>query len=397
VVFILGADTGVTKSDLAIWREHLITEDEGADTRLVVLNKIDTMWDSLSTPAQVRRRSSASAPGAAEMLGAAGPGAAGVGAEGPAGQGQQRPELLQASRLPALESLLGEGVLGQRRDHPAPGGRCRHDRAAHRGRARLNMRQRDLAEQMLELQGPARQERLGDPHMRARIEQEQAEFEGSGAQDPGVRSVQGKLLREVFAVLGTHRRSRPTWCELAALKQPGIKLGVRKVYAETFDRAARQPARSAGRPAAEIQSMLTATFRQLNAEHTASRCRRRPSPTSPLRAGPRARSSAATSSTWAWATLLKLAQPEFADKLVRALASRLRVVYEAAHGRGRALEQVRERAARCAAARAPPQLQPSASKPSSASSRPRGNLDERMLEIAAQERDLAELHKLRLR
>ena len=26
VVFILGADTGVTKSDLSIWREHLITE-----------------------------------------------------------------------------------------------------------------------------------------------------------------------------------------------------------------------------------------------------------------------------------------------------------------------------------------------------------------------------------
>ena len=50
VVFILAADTGVTKSDLAIWREHLITEADNIDSRLVVLNKIDTMWDSLSTP-----------------------------------------------------------------------------------------------------------------------------------------------------------------------------------------------------------------------------------------------------------------------------------------------------------------------------------------------------------
>ena len=50
VVFILAADTGVTKSDLAIWREHLITEGEGVDARLVVLNKIDTLWDALSTP-----------------------------------------------------------------------------------------------------------------------------------------------------------------------------------------------------------------------------------------------------------------------------------------------------------------------------------------------------------
>ena len=45
MVFILGADTGVTKSDLAIWREHLITEGDASETRFVVLNKIDTMWD----------------------------------------------------------------------------------------------------------------------------------------------------------------------------------------------------------------------------------------------------------------------------------------------------------------------------------------------------------------
>ncbi|HSI53318.1 MAG TPA: dynamin family protein, partial [Ramlibacter sp.] len=54
VVFILAADTGVTKSDLSIWREHLITEEDNIDSRLVVLNKIDTMWDSLSTPVQVQ-------------------------------------------------------------------------------------------------------------------------------------------------------------------------------------------------------------------------------------------------------------------------------------------------------------------------------------------------------
>src|SRR3569623_322845 len=52
VLFILAADTGVTKSDLAIWREHLIAEDSDADSRLVVLNKIDTMWDALSTASQ---------------------------------------------------------------------------------------------------------------------------------------------------------------------------------------------------------------------------------------------------------------------------------------------------------------------------------------------------------
>ena len=45
-VFILGADTGVTKSDLEIWREHL---DGRALERFVVLNKIDTLADPLSS------------------------------------------------------------------------------------------------------------------------------------------------------------------------------------------------------------------------------------------------------------------------------------------------------------------------------------------------------------
>ena len=46
-VFILGADTGVTKSDLAIWRDHLDAQGVG---RYVVLNKIDTLADPLSPP-----------------------------------------------------------------------------------------------------------------------------------------------------------------------------------------------------------------------------------------------------------------------------------------------------------------------------------------------------------
>ena len=60
VVFILAADAGVSKSDLTIWREHLAPAAERIDSRLVVLNKIDTLWDDLSTPeyiaAQIQRQ-----------------------------------------------------------------------------------------------------------------------------------------------------------------------------------------------------------------------------------------------------------------------------------------------------------------------------------------------------
>jgi len=49
-VFILGADTGVTRSDLSIWRDHLCGP---ALARFVALNKIDSLADPLSTPDEV--------------------------------------------------------------------------------------------------------------------------------------------------------------------------------------------------------------------------------------------------------------------------------------------------------------------------------------------------------
>jgi hypothetical protein len=90
VVFILGADTGVTKSDLSIWREHLITESDSTDARLVVLNKIDTLWDALSTPEQIQAQIERQKASTAEILGI--PARAGdcrVGPKGPGGQGHR--------------------------------------------------------------------------------------------------------------------------------------------------------------------------------------------------------------------------------------------------------------------------------------------------------------------
>ncbi|RYF70565.1 MAG: dynamin family protein, partial [Comamonadaceae bacterium] len=69
VVFILGADTGVTRSDLSIWREHLAAPGQSTDARLVVLNKIDTLWDTLNTPDQVLAQLDRQCRNSAEMLG----------------------------------------------------------------------------------------------------------------------------------------------------------------------------------------------------------------------------------------------------------------------------------------------------------------------------------------
>ncbi|MEY4729087.1 MAG: hypothetical protein RL020_245 [Pseudomonadota bacterium] len=47
ILFILGADTGVTKSDRAIWQDHIASAGIARGNCVVALNKIDTMWDDL--------------------------------------------------------------------------------------------------------------------------------------------------------------------------------------------------------------------------------------------------------------------------------------------------------------------------------------------------------------
>jgi len=331
VVFILAADTGVTKSDLSIWREHLITEDHESDSRLVVLNKIDTMWDSLSTPAQVQAQVDRQRATTAEILGLRQEQVIPVSAQkGLVAKVNNDAQLLDRSHLPVLEQALSHGVMGQRqrilRSAVAAGITELRAEAARV----INIRRRDLAEQMVELKGLRGKNMSVIKHMRARIEQEQRDFDASGARIHAVRSVHLKLLRDVFTLLGTSTLKAEMAELTKALRQPGIKLGVRKAYAQTFERL-RAGLNKAQTTSGEIQSMLTGTFRQLNAEYGFSL----QAPREPDLARYERDLDLVERSHNQYlgvGNALRLAQPEFADRLVRALATRLRVVYESALG-----------------------------------------------------------------
>ncbi len=61
IMFVLAADTGVTRSDMDIWRNHIsVALNPREQNVIAVLNKIDTMWDDLHddsfTQANIRRQ-----------------------------------------------------------------------------------------------------------------------------------------------------------------------------------------------------------------------------------------------------------------------------------------------------------------------------------------------------
>ncbi len=329
VVFMLGADTGVTKSDLSIWREHLITESTDPDARLVVLNKIDTLWDALSTPAQIQTQIDRQRTSTADILGIPKERVIAVSAQkGLVAKVTEDDVLLRQSCLPVLEDVLGHGMMGKRQKILASamkGGIT--DLRGETGRV-INIRKRDLTEQMLELQSLQGKNANVIKHMRNRISQEQAEFDQGGAKIHAVRSVHLRLLRDVFNILGASVLKKEMALLSDTLLQKGLKLGVKRAYSETFDRL-RGNLQRVQSLCAEIQSMLEASFTSLNAEYGFSL----QPPVEPDMARFSADLDTVERNHLQYLGLgnaFKLAQPEFADRLVRALSTRLRNIHEAA-------------------------------------------------------------------
>jgi hypothetical protein len=164
--------------------------------------------------------------------------------------------------------------------------------------------------------------------MRSRISLEQSEFDLGGAKIHAVRSVHLKLLREVFGILGSKVLKMEMAQLTEALMQKGIKLGVKKAYGETFGRL-RGNLQKVQALSGDIQSMLSATFRQLNGEYGFSL----QAPAEPQMARYLSDLDMVERSHIQYmgiGNVFKLAQPEFSDRLVRALSTRLRGIHEAA-------------------------------------------------------------------
>ena len=242
--------------------------------------------------------------------------------------------LLSGIGLPVLHqglaavSQLGVDLLGQRRKIlGAAVANGIQSLRTETGRM-VHTRARDLVEQIQELDGLRGKNTGVIKQMRLRIEQEQADFDASGAKIQAVRSVHLRLLKDLFAMLSASHLKSEVATLGKALKQPGIKLGVRRAYDHTFDRL-RADLVKADRMAGDIQSMLEGSFKNLNAEYGFSL----QAPTPPQLAQYVKDLDLIEKSHLQYLSLgnaLRLAQPEFAERLARALMSRLRVVYETA-------------------------------------------------------------------
>ncbi len=118
VLFILAADTGVTKTDLEMWQNHIKGFQNSRKRGLmVVLNKIDSLWDDLSNHEKIERIITGQCRSTARILGidedAIFPTSA---HKGLLAKIRQDNELLARSNLQELEDHLSNKILSSRHE-----------------------------------------------------------------------------------------------------------------------------------------------------------------------------------------------------------------------------------------------------------------------------------------
>jgi hypothetical protein len=118
ILFLLGADTGVTRSDMEMWQNHVrALRDNSGNNLVVALNKIDTLWDDLKDPARVKASIESQRLATAEQLQVDPSRVFPISAKkGLIARIRGDERLLQESRLDELESFLAETVLPHKRD-----------------------------------------------------------------------------------------------------------------------------------------------------------------------------------------------------------------------------------------------------------------------------------------
>jgi hypothetical protein len=263
VLYILAADTGVTRSDIDVWREHIGT----GPGRMVVLNKIDSLWDELRSPAEVDAQIASQVASVAQTLELAPSQIFPVSAQkGLVAKIGHDAALLARSRLPALEKALSQRLIPERRDLM----RMRlHGETAELLASRqslLSSRMRNVVEQLVELKSLRGKNQNIVVHMMKRIDMEKADFDASLVKLQGTRTVFATLSNELFAYLGMDVLKKEIRETREAMQGSMFSLGIRDAVYRFFSQVEGNIILS-NRKVGEITEMMTVMYRRFSGEH----------------------------------------------------------------------------------------------------------------------------------
>jgi hypothetical protein len=268
VLFILAADAGVTKTDLDVWKDHLAGADETTRAgRLVILNKIDGLWDDMKSPAEIESEIQRQIRTSAEMLSVPVEQVFPVSAQKALlAKVNGDDTLLARSRLPRLESALSGSLV---RRSARSWARPRSPTCARWSAAcvRSSTRARPASSSS----SPSSRRCAGKnqdvvEHMMQRVRDEKAVFERGLSRYSALRNVFTQQTTELYDLIGLEalraNASRTRKSIEASLFTKGVRGAMNDFFAQI-----RADLDASGKKAGEIHEMMVAMYARFAKEH----------------------------------------------------------------------------------------------------------------------------------
>ena len=267
VLFILAADTGVTQSDLAIWRNYVQGGGARQRGRLVVLNKIDGLWDGLREEAQIDLEIGRQVDSVAETLGVERGVVFPVSAQkGLVARIQHDAPLLERSRIPALERALSDDLLPTKQEIVREDTLAETREVSAQTRALLEARLAGLREQLQELTDLRGKNQSVIEYMMRKIRTEKEEFEQGLQKYYAVRSVFSNLTNSLLNHMGLDALRDETRRTREAMLESTFTRGLRDAM-EGYFRTLRANLQRSTSEIGEITRMLEAMYKRFSVEH----------------------------------------------------------------------------------------------------------------------------------
>jgi hypothetical protein len=268
VLFVLAADTGVTKTDLEVWNDHLAGTDVATRAgRLVILNKIDGLWDGMKSAAEIDAEIARQARASAEMLSVPPEQVFPVSAQKALlAKVNGDDALLAKSRLPRLESALSGSLVPAKREIVGGAALAEVRALVASIRAILDARAAGVAEQLAELTALRGKNQDVVEHMMHRVREEKAMFERGLARFSALRTVFTQHTTALYDLIGLDSLRANAGRTRRAIEASLFTKGVRGAMNDFFAQI-RTDLDDAARKSGEIHEMMGAMYARFAKEH----------------------------------------------------------------------------------------------------------------------------------
>ena len=265
VLFILAADTGVTRTDIEVWRQHISKARGGG--RLVVLNKIDSLWDDLTPRHEIDAMIERQVESCAKTLELDASKIYPVSAQkGLSAKVYDDDALLRKSRLPALEHALSIELIPRKQEIFQEIVDREMGELIDGTRSVLQSRIAGFTRQAADLHALRGKNTSVVTHMVTRVRAEKSAFDRSLVAFQALRVVFSKVAAELFTELGVTPLREEIRTTRERMVRQWFSTGLRGVMEGFFDSARARLMRSQAKTD-EIAGMVSSMYVKFTSEH----------------------------------------------------------------------------------------------------------------------------------